>query len=141
MASCRRRARRRASARSTTPRRARRGPRRPGGARGAFGILFSPVALLILLFLVPLLIMVQMSVVRFPPNIDSGYTLDHYVEVLTNPLNLHIAWTTFMIATTAMVVMLADRDAARLLHGVQGQASGSCSSCSRSCWPTSSRRS
>lgn len=86
--------------------RRRRGPRRPGGARGAFGILFSPVALLVVLFLVPLLIMVQMSVVRFPPNTDSGYTLDHYVEVITNPLNPRIAWTTFVIATTAMIVML-----------------------------------
>ena len=48
-----------------------------------------------------------MSVVKFPPDgSNSGYTLDHYVEVLTNPLNLHIAWTTFVIATTAMVVML-----------------------------------
>ena len=85
---------------------ARRGPRRPGGARSAFGILFAPVTLLIVLFLVPFLIMVQMSVVRFPPSVDSGYTLDHYVEVLTNPLNPHIAWTTFTIATTAMAVML-----------------------------------
>jgi spermidine/putrescine transport system permease protein len=87
-------------------RRARRGPRRPGGARGAFGILFAPVTLLIVLFLVPFLIMVQMSVVKFPPRVDSGYTLSHYVEVLTNPLNPHIAWTTLVIATTAMVVML-----------------------------------
>jgi spermidine/putrescine transport system permease protein len=83
-----------------------RGPRRPGGARGAFGILFAPVTLLIVLFLVPFLIMVQMSVVRFPPNVNSGYTLAHYVEVLTNPLNPHIAWTTFVIATTSMIAML-----------------------------------
>jgi spermidine/putrescine transport system permease protein len=82
------------------------GPRRPGGARGAFGILFAPVTLLILLFLVPFLIMVQMSVVTYPPNVHSGYTLHHYVEVLTNPLNPHIAWTTFVIATTSMIVML-----------------------------------
>jgi spermidine/putrescine transport system permease protein len=88
------------------PGRARRGPRRPGGARGAFGILFAPVTLLIVLFLLPFLIMVQMSVVRFPPRVDSGYTLDHYVDVLTNPLNPHIAWTTITIATTAMIVML-----------------------------------
>ncbi len=86
--------------------RARRGPRRPGGARGAFGILFAPVTLLVVLFLVPFLIMVQMSVVKFPPRTDSGYTLDHYVDVLTNPLNPHIAWTTVTIATIAMIVML-----------------------------------
>ena len=92
--------------------------------KGALGILFAPVTLLILFFLLPLLIMVQMSVVQFPPNVDSGYTLSHYTEVLTNPLNPHIAWTTFTIATTAMAIMLADRDAARLLHGVQGEEVG-----------------
>lgn len=78
--------------------------RRPG--RGALGILFAPVTLLVLFFLIPFLIMVQMSVVRFPPNVASGYTLSHYVEVLTNDLNPHIAWTTFTIATTAMAIML-----------------------------------
>jgi ABC-type spermidine/putrescine transport system permease subunit I len=82
------------------------GPRRPGGARGAFGILFAPVTLLIVLFLVPFLIMLQMSVVKFPPNVHSGYTFQHYVDVLTNPLNPHIAWTTFVIATTSMIIML-----------------------------------
>ena len=59
-----------------------------------------------LFFLLPLLIMVQMSVVKFPPRVSSGYTLSHYIEVLTNALNPHIAWTTFTIATTAMAIML-----------------------------------
>jgi len=49
-------------------------PRRFGG-RGAFGILLIPVVLLIVLFLAPMLIMVVMSIVRFPPNTSSGYTL------------------------------------------------------------------
>jgi spermidine/putrescine transport system permease protein len=79
-------------------------PKAPG--KGALGILFAPVTLLILFFLLPLLIMVQMSVVKFPPRVDSGYTLSHYAEVLTNDLNPHIAWTTFTIATTAMAIML-----------------------------------
>ena len=78
-----------------------------GARRGAFGILFAPVTLLILLFLIPLLVMVQMSIVKFPPNTASGYTLQHYVDVLTNDLNVHIAWTTMFIGTTAMVIMLA----------------------------------
>ncbi len=77
-----------------------------GSGRGAFGILFAPVTLLILFFLLPFLIMVQMSVVKYPPNLSSGYTLSHYVEVLTNDLNPHIAWTTITIATTAMAIML-----------------------------------
>jgi ABC-type spermidine/putrescine transport system permease subunit I len=80
------------------------GRRRSG--RGAFGILFAPVTLLVVLFVAPLLIMVQMSVVRFPPKTDGGYTLSHYTEVLTNDLNRTIAVNTAFVATTAMVVML-----------------------------------
>ena len=112
----------------------------PAGRAARFGILFAPVTLLIVLFLVPFLIMVQMSVVKFPPRVDSGYTLDHYVEVLTNPLNPHIAWTTFTIATTAMIAMLlvAIPLAYFMVFKARG---GSCSCCSRSCSPTSSRRS
>jgi spermidine/putrescine transport system permease protein len=77
-----------------------------GGRRGAFGILFAPVTLLLLLFLLPLLVMVEMSVVKFPPNTASGFTLGHYADVLTNDLNLHIALTTMFIGTTAMAIML-----------------------------------
>lgn len=74
--------------------------------RGALEILFAPVTLLVLLFLLPLLIMVQMSVLRFPPNTTGGYTLQHYSDVLTNNLNLHIAATTLFIGTAAMAIML-----------------------------------
>jgi spermidine/putrescine transport system permease protein len=81
-------------------------PRRFGG-RGAFGILLIPVVLLIVLFLAPMLIMVVMSIVRFPPNTSSGYTLSHYQQVLTDPINLKVAWTTMFIGTTAMLIMLA----------------------------------
>jgi ABC-type spermidine/putrescine transport system permease subunit I len=81
-----------------------RGARRRGGV---LGILFTPVGLLLLLFVLPMLIMVQMSVVEFPPNTDSGYTLDHYREVVTNDLNLKIAWRTVMIASVSMAIMLA----------------------------------
>jgi spermidine/putrescine transport system permease protein len=52
-------------------------------------------------------IMVQMSFVEFPPNTDSGYTLDHYREVITNDLNLKIAWRTVLIASISMAIMLA----------------------------------
>ena len=79
----------------------RRGPR-----RGVLGILFAPVTLLLILFLAPLAIMIQMSVVRFPPKTDSGYTLGHYTDVLANELNRTIAINTAFIATTSMVVML-----------------------------------
>jgi ABC-type spermidine/putrescine transport system permease subunit I len=81
-------------------------PRRLSG-RGAFGILLIPVVLLIVLFLAPMLIMVVMSIVRYPPNTSSGYTLSHYQQVLTDPINLKVAWTTMFIGTTAMLIMLA----------------------------------
>jgi spermidine/putrescine transport system permease protein len=82
------------------------GSRRPGSGRGAFGILSVPVLLLLVLFLVPMVIMASMSLLRFPPNGGSGRTLQHYTDVLTNPLNWHIAWTTLWIATTSMAIML-----------------------------------
>jgi spermidine/putrescine transport system permease protein len=82
------------------PRRGR--PRR----REALGILFGPVSLLIVLFLGPMLIMVQMSLVQLPPAVDSGFTLGHYASVLTNELNRTIALNTAFIATTAMIAML-----------------------------------
>ncbi len=81
-------------------------PHRLSG-RGAFGILLIPVVLLIVLFLAPMLIMVLMSIVRYPPNTSSGYTLSHYQQVLTDPINLKVAWTTMFIGTTAMLIMLA----------------------------------
>jgi spermidine/putrescine transport system permease protein len=84
-----------------------RGPRRSGSGRGVLGILFAPVVLLVVLFLAPMVIMAAMSLLRFPPNTSSGGTLDHYKDVLTNPLNLKIAWTTLWIGTTAMLIMLA----------------------------------
>jgi len=79
---------------------------RPRTGREAFGILLVPVLLLLVLFLMPMLIMVLMSFVRFPPNTSSGFTLSHYQTVLTDPINLRIAWTTMFIGTTSMVAML-----------------------------------
>ena len=75
--------------------------------RGLFGILFAPVTLLIVFFLAPMVIMLAMSVVKFPPNMSSGYTGSHYADILTDPFNLKIAWTTLFIGTSAMAVMLA----------------------------------
>jgi ABC-type spermidine/putrescine transport system permease subunit I len=81
--------------------------RRLRSAHGAFGILFTPVVLLLVLFVAPMVIMASMSLLRFPPNVDSGQTLQHYTDVLTNRLNWHIAWTTLWISTTSMAIMLA----------------------------------
>lgn len=77
-----------------------------GSRRGALGILFAPVTLLVILFLAPLAIMVRMSLLQAPPATDGGYTLAHYADVLTNELNRTIALNTAFIATTAMTVML-----------------------------------
>jgi spermidine/putrescine transport system permease protein len=82
-------------------------PRRSGSARGALGILFAPVTLLLVLFLAPMVIMASMSLLKFPPNTASGTTFSHYTDVLTNPLNWKIAWTTLWMGTSAMVIMLA----------------------------------
>src|SRR4029079_14427984 len=81
--------------------------RRHGAGRGALGILFAPVTLLIVLFLGPMVIMAFMSILKFPPNTSSGRTLAHYTDVLTDPLNWKIAWTTLWMSTTAMIIMLA----------------------------------
>jgi len=85
------------------------GPARPrrGSRGGAFAILFAPVSLLIVLFLVPMLLMVQVSTLVDPFDPSSGSTLQHFANVLTDPLNRKIAVTTFLIASTAMVLMLA----------------------------------
>lgn len=79
--------------------------KRPG--RGAFGILFAPTTLLIVFFLAPMVIMASMSVLRFPPSTAGDYTLEHYADVLSNPLNWRIAMTTVYIGTIAMAIMLA----------------------------------
>ena len=78
---------------TTSPRRA---------TRGAFGILFAPVTLLVVFFLAPMVIMLAMSLVKFPPDLSTGFTTSHYASVLTDPFNLKIAWTTMLIGTSAM---------------------------------------
>jgi spermidine/putrescine transport system permease protein len=74
--------------------------------RGALAVLAAPVAVLLVLFVIPFAVLVQMSVLKFPPRTAGGYSLEHYQEVLTDHLNLKIVLTTFVIVTIAMVVML-----------------------------------
>ncbi len=82
--------------------------RLPGGSetRGALAVLGAPVGVLLLLFVVPFAVLVQMSVLKFPPSTASGYSLEHYWSVVTDHLNLKIALTTFVIVSIAMAVML-----------------------------------
>ena len=74
--------------------------------RGALAVLAAPVVVLLVLFVIPFAVLVQMSVLKFPPRTTSGFSLEHYHEVLTDPLNFKIALTTFVIVTFAMAVML-----------------------------------
>lgn len=74
--------------------------------RSVLAILGAPVLTLLVLFVVPFAVLVQMSVLKFPPRTTGGYSLDHYQEVLTDHLNLKIAFTTFVIVTIAMALML-----------------------------------
>lgn len=69
--------------------------------------LFAPTALLVVFFLGPMVMMVRMSLLRYPPNGASGYTLLHYANVLGDPLYRRVAVTTFIIATSAQLLMLA----------------------------------
>lgn len=84
-----------------------RGNREAGRSAGAVAVLSAPVAIAVLLFAVPMVTMAQFSLVRFPPDTSSGYSLEHYVAVLTDPLAWKIARTTAFIATSAMLIMLA----------------------------------
>ncbi len=87
------------------------GPPRPSlrarlGRRATpFGFLFSPVGLLLLFFVAPLVIMLKIS---FQHNsaysFQTGWTLDNYHEILTNPLYRNVARDTFVIATAAMAI-------------------------------------
>jgi spermidine/putrescine transport system permease protein len=74
--------------------------------RSVLAILGAPVLTLLVLFAVPFAVLVQMSVLKFPPRTTGGYSLEHYQEVLTDHLNLKIALTTFVIVTIAMALML-----------------------------------
>ena len=61
--------------------------------RGAFGILFAPVTLLILLFLMPLLVMVEMSIVKFPPNTASCWSICRGASNIRNCCLFTRGWT------------------------------------------------
>lgn len=82
------------------------GRRRARGAHGALAVLTAPTALLVVLFVVPFLILIEISVLKFPPRTASGFSLKHYADVFSDQLTLQIALTTFFIVTIAMALML-----------------------------------
>lgn len=75
-------------------------------ARSALAVLAAPTIALLVFFVVPFVVLVQMSLIKFPPNAASGLTLAHYWDVVSDHLNLKIALTTVVIVTIAMALML-----------------------------------
>jgi spermidine/putrescine transport system permease protein len=78
--------------------------RKPTG--GPWKYLALPTVLLVVFFVLPMAIMVQMSLLKFPPNTSSGYTFAHYTAVLGDPLYRKVALNTAFIATAAQLLML-----------------------------------
>ena len=69
--------------------------------------LIIPTALLVVFFLLPMVLMVRMSLLRYPPSTFGGYSFVHYGNVLSDPIYRRIAVNTFVIATSAQLLMLA----------------------------------
>jgi spermidine/putrescine transport system permease protein len=82
-----------------------RAPRRRRFAHWRY--LLLPTALLLVFFLGPMAMMVRMSLLRYPPSTTGGYTFVHYTNVLSDPLYRRVAVNTFVIATSAQLLMLA----------------------------------
>jgi len=68
--------------------------------------LTAPMLVLIVLFLVPMVILFLISIGLGIANQDNVWTFDHYAELFHDPLYWHVAKTTVIIATSAMVAQL-----------------------------------
>ena len=68
--------------------------------------LTAPMLVLIVLFLVPMVILFLISIGLGIANQDNVWTFDHYTELFHDPLYWHVAKTTVIIATSAMVAQL-----------------------------------
>jgi ABC-type spermidine/putrescine transport system permease subunit I len=68
--------------------------------------LTAPMAVLIVLFLIPMVILFLISVGLGIANQENVWTFDHYTELFHDPLYWHVAKTTIVIATSAMVAQL-----------------------------------
>ena len=66
----------------------------------------APTALLLLLFLGPMIAMLVIALQHGVLSGDSGFTLTNFTDVLGDPLYRDVAWTTFQIATIAMLIQL-----------------------------------
>jgi spermidine/putrescine transport system permease protein len=82
--------------------------RRPSHQRGRIiAYVTSPTIVLLVFFVGPMAVLGYMSFLKFGIAGVGGYTgFDNYHEVLTDSTFWDVLWTTFTIATVAMIVML-----------------------------------
>jgi ABC-type spermidine/putrescine transport system permease subunit I len=66
----------------------------------------APTALLLFLFLVPMAVMLVISLEHGVLSGRSGFTLTNFTDIITDPLYREVALTTFIIATSAMLIQL-----------------------------------
>ena len=85
---------------------ARSGRRSARGRLRPLAFMSAPTALLLVLFLTPMLVMLAIASQYGVLSDESGFTLSNFTDVLTDPLYREVAWTTVQIATAAMLVQL-----------------------------------
>jgi spermidine/putrescine transport system permease protein len=66
----------------------------------------APTALLLVLFLMPMVVMLVISLEHGVLSGQSGFTLTNFTDILTDPLYREVAVTTVIIATSAMLIQL-----------------------------------
>jgi spermidine/putrescine transport system permease protein len=68
--------------------------------------LSAPMMVLVVLFLVPMVILFLISIGLGIANQENVWTFDHYTQLFQDPLYWHVAKTTVIIATSAMIAQL-----------------------------------
>jgi ABC-type spermidine/putrescine transport system permease subunit I len=66
----------------------------------------APTTLLLVLFLMPMVVMLVISLEHGVLSGQSGFTLTNFTDILTDPLYREVALTTVIIATSAMLIQL-----------------------------------
>ena len=66
----------------------------------------APMALLLILFLIPMVVMLVISLEHGVLSGESGFTLTNFTDILTDPLYREVAVTTLIIASSAMLIQL-----------------------------------
>jgi len=87
------------------------GHRRSAGSRfdrllRPLAFLSAPTLLLGVLFLTPMVVMLVIALNHGVLSGQSGFTLSNFTDAISDPLYREVAWTTFQIATIAMLIQL-----------------------------------